>query len=101
MHQSATNAADNLFKAIGFDYFGPFDGHDVNQLVHVFDALKKRKGPRLIHIYTVKGKGFAPAESDQIKYHAISKLNATFARYLNNNLLLLLLPIYPMYHHLH
>ncbi|MFC6052918.1 1-deoxy-D-xylulose-5-phosphate synthase [Acinetobacter sp. Ac_877] len=76
LHASATDAADNLFKAIGFDYFGPFDGHDVNQLVHVFNALKKRKGPRLIHIYTVKGKGFAPAESDQIKYHAISKLNA-------------------------
>ena len=76
LHEAATNAADNLFKAIGFDYFGPFDGHDVNQLVHVFNALKKRKGPRLIHIYTVKGKGFAPAESDQIKYHAISKLNA-------------------------
>ena len=76
LHESATDTADNLFKAIGFDYFGPFDGHDVNQLVHVFNALKKRKGPRLIHIYTVKGKGFAPAESDQIKYHAISKLNA-------------------------
>ena len=76
LHESATDAADNLFKAIGFDYFGPFDGHDVNQLVQVFNALKKRKGPRLIHIYTVKGKGFAPAESDQIKYHAISKLKA-------------------------
>ena len=75
-HSSATNAADNLFKAIGFDYFGPFDGHDVEQLVQVFDALKKRKGPRLVHIYTVKGKGFAPAEADQIKYHAIAKLNA-------------------------
>lgn len=77
LHQSATDAADNLFKAIGFDYFGPFDGHDVEQLVQVFNALKKRKGPRLIHIYTVKGKGFAPAEADQIKYHAISKLNTT------------------------
>ena len=76
LHESATDAADNLFKAIGFDYFGPFDGHDVNQLAQVFNALKKRKGPRLVHIYTVKGKGFAPAESDQIKYHAISKINA-------------------------
>ena len=76
LHSSATDAADNLFKAIGFDYFGPFDGHDVNQLVQVFNALKKRQGPRLIHIYTKKGKGFIPAESDQIKYHAISKINA-------------------------
>ena len=80
LHQSATDAADNLFKAIGFDYFGPFDGHDVEQLVQVFNALKKRKGPRLIHIYTVKGKGFAPAEADQIKYHAISKLNTAPAK---------------------
>ncbi|WP_180115988.1 1-deoxy-D-xylulose-5-phosphate synthase [Acinetobacter sp. YH12140] len=79
LHCAATDAADNLFKAIGFDYFGPFDGHDVEQLTHVFEALKKRKGPRLMHVYTKKGKGFAPAEADQIKYHAISKVNAPAA----------------------
>ena len=79
LHCAATDAADNLFKAIGFDYFGPFDGHDVEQLTHVFEALKKRRGPRLVHVYTKKGKGFAPAEADQIKYHAISKLNAPAA----------------------
>src|SRR5699024_8345716 len=73
------DAADNLFKAIGFDYFGPFDGHDVQQLTQVFQALKKRSGPRLIHIYTKKGKGFEPAEADQIKYHAISKINSAAA----------------------
>lgn len=76
LHQSATDAADNLFKAIGFDYFGPFDGHDVTQLFQVFNALKKRKGPRLVHVYTKKGKGFAPAEADPITYHAIGKINA-------------------------
>ena len=80
LHESATDAADNLFKAIGFDYFGPFDGHDVNQMVQVFNALKQRKGPRLIHIYTVKGKGFAPAEADQIKYHAIGKISAVASK---------------------
>ncbi|MGA8882113.1 MAG: 1-deoxy-D-xylulose-5-phosphate synthase [Acinetobacter sp.] len=78
-HSAATDAADNLFKAIGFDYFGPFDGHDVKQLAQAFQALKKRSGPRLIHVYTKKGKGFAPAEADQIKYHAISKINARAA----------------------
>ncbi|MDQ8935238.1 1-deoxy-D-xylulose-5-phosphate synthase [Acinetobacter rudis] len=77
LHQPATDAADNLFKAIGFDYFGPFDGHDVDQLVNVLTAVKKRKGPRLIHVYTTKGKGFAPAEADQIKYHAIGKSTVT------------------------
>ncbi len=76
LHQSATDAVDNLFKAIGFDYFGPFDGHDVTQLVQVFNALKKRKGPRLVHVYTKKGKGFAPAEADPITYHAIGKISA-------------------------
>ncbi len=79
LHCAATEAADNLFKAIGFDYFGPFDGHDVEQLAQVFNALKKRKGPRLIHVYTKKGKGFAPAEADQIKYHAIGKIHAKAA----------------------
>lgn len=79
LHQSATEAADNLFKAIGFDYFGPFDGHNVKELTQVFEALKKRSGPRLIHVYTKKGKGFAPAEAEQIKYHAISKINAKTA----------------------
>ncbi len=80
LHRAATDAADNLFKAIGFDYFGPFDGHDVDGLAKVFNALKKRKGPRLVHIYTKKGKGFAPAEADQIKYHAINKLSASSAK---------------------
>ena len=77
LHQSATDAADNLFKAIGFDYFGPFDGHNVEQLAQVFHALKKRNGPRLVHVYTKKGKGFAPAEADPITYHAITKITPT------------------------
>ncbi len=77
LHQSATDEPDNLFKAIGFDYFGPFDGHNLDQLQQVFTALKKRKGPRLVHIYTQKGKGFTPAEQDPIKYHAISKLGTS------------------------
>ena len=76
LHQSATDAADNLFKAIGFASFGPFAGHAVTQLVQVFNALKKRKGPRLVHVYTKKGKGFAPAEADPITYHAIGKISA-------------------------
>ena len=73
LHQGATTDPDNLFKAIGFEYYGPFDGHDVQQLVNIFDELKKRKGPRLIHVYTKKGKGFAPAEADPIGFHAIAK----------------------------
>ncbi|WP_426223275.1 1-deoxy-D-xylulose-5-phosphate synthase [Psychrobacter sp. DWR1-2-3] len=67
---------DNLFKAIGFTYFGPFDGHDIPELLRVLSLAKQLKGPVLVHIYTTKGKGFAPAELDPVGYHAISKLPA-------------------------
>jgi 1-deoxy-D-xylulose-5-phosphate synthase len=65
---------DNLFKALGFEYFGPVDGHDLPELLRVLTALKDRPGCRLLHVYTTKGKGFTPAEQDQIGYHAIAKL---------------------------
>lgn len=65
---------DNLFKAIGFTYFGPFDGHNIPELLRVLSLAKQLKGPVLVHIYTTKGKGFAPAELDPVGYHAISKL---------------------------
>ena len=65
---------DNLFKAIGFTYFGPFDGHNVPELLRVLSLAKQVTGPVLVHIYTTKGKGFAPAELDPVGYHAISKL---------------------------
>ena len=60
----------NLFEALGFRYFGPVDGHDVDHIVKIFNDLKKIPGPKLLHCVTVKGKGFAPAEKDQTKWHA-------------------------------
>lgn len=65
---------ENLFKAIGFQYFGPFDGHDVVKLTQVFERTKNLKGAVLVHVHTVKGKGFLPAELDPITYHAIGKI---------------------------
>lgn len=65
---------DNLFKAIGFTYLGPFDGHDLPKLLQVFERAKKIGGAVLIHVHTIKGKGFLPAEADPIGYHAIGKL---------------------------
>lgn len=59
-----------LFEALGFRYFGPIDGHDVNHLVRVMDDLKKIPGPKLLHCVTVKGKGYELAEKDQTKWHA-------------------------------
>lgn len=73
--QPAKESADNLFRAIGFEYFGPVDGHDLPALTRVLAQLKDRKGPRLLHVYTTKGKGFRPAECDPIGYHAISKIS--------------------------
>jgi 1-deoxy-D-xylulose-5-phosphate synthase len=59
-----------LFEQLGFRYAGPVDGHDINALVRTFEGVKKMKGPRLVHVLTKKGKGFAPAEADQVKWHA-------------------------------
>lgn len=66
--------ADNLFKAIGFTYLGPYDGHDLPKLIQVLERAKQLKGAILIHVHTIKGKGFLPAEADPIGYHAIGKL---------------------------
>lgn len=60
----------NLFESLKFRYFGPIDGHDVNHMVKVMNDLKKIPGPKLLHVVTVKGKGYAPAEKDQTKWHA-------------------------------
>ena len=59
-----------LFEALGFRYFGPIDGHDINHLVRVMGDLKDIPGPKLLHCVTVKGKGFDLAEKDQTKWHA-------------------------------
>ncbi|HEY0021922.1 MAG TPA: 1-deoxy-D-xylulose-5-phosphate synthase [Longimicrobium sp.] len=59
-----------LFEELGFRYVGPVDGHDINALVRTFEQVKRMKGPRLVHVLTTKGKGFAPAEADQVKWHA-------------------------------
>ena len=59
-----------LFEELGFRYVGPVDGHDLEQLVHTFKEVRTMEGPRLVHVITTKGKGFAPAEEDQVKWHA-------------------------------
>lgn len=61
-----------LFEAFGFRYIGPVDGHDVVALARQFQRVRKLGGPILLHTLTVKGKGFAPAEADQVKWHAQS-----------------------------
>jgi 1-deoxy-D-xylulose-5-phosphate synthase len=65
----------NLFEALNLRYFGPIDGHDVNHLVKTLEDLKKIKGPKLLHCITKKGKGYAPAEKFQTKWHATGKFD--------------------------
>ncbi len=65
-----------LFENLGFSYIGPIDGHDIHQLLPVLRAAKTRAdGPVLIHCLTVKGKGYAPAETSADKYHGVSKFD--------------------------
>ena len=65
----------NLFESFNFRYFGPVDGHDVRALVTVLRALRRIDGPKLLHVMTVKGKGYWPAEHDQSAWHAPGRFN--------------------------
>ncbi len=60
-----------LFEEFGFNYVGPIDGHDLDALLGTLGNMRKLKGPQLLHVVTRKGKGYAPAESDPVKYHGI------------------------------
>ncbi len=59
-----------IFEELGFRYVGPVDGHDLDALVETFQKVREMEGPRLVHVLTTKGKGFGPAEADQVKWHA-------------------------------
>jgi 1-deoxy-D-xylulose-5-phosphate synthase len=60
-----------LFEELGFNYLGPIDGHDMSTLIRTIRTARDVKGPNLLHIITAKGKGYAPAEKDPVKYHAV------------------------------
>lgn len=60
----------NLFESLNFRYFGPVDGHNLKELVRTLRALREIEGPKLLHVMTVKGKGYLPAEHDQPAWHA-------------------------------
>lgn len=64
-----------LFEELGFSYFGPVDGHDLNTLVPVLQNLRVQKGPRFLHIVTKKGKGYLPAENNPSRYHGVGKFD--------------------------
>jgi 1-deoxy-D-xylulose-5-phosphate synthase len=61
-----------LFESLGFQYVGPIDGHNVAEIIQTLESVKKIEGPTLVHVMTKKGKGYAPAEADPIKYHSVT-----------------------------
>ncbi|MEM1153831.1 MAG: 1-deoxy-D-xylulose-5-phosphate synthase [Pseudomonadota bacterium] len=75
-HMKGMVAPGTMFEELGFHYIGPLDGHDLPQLVRTLENMKDLEGPQFLHIRTVKGKGFEPAENDPVGYHAINKIEA-------------------------
>jgi len=67
---------NNMIKSLNFNYTGPINGHDLENLINELERLKKVKGPKFLHIITTKGKGLQQAEDDQVKYHAPGKFDA-------------------------
>ena len=65
-----TKQGNNIFQGLNIRYFGPADGHDVLELVRIFNEIKDYQGPKVLHIITKKGKGYEPAENDQTTWHA-------------------------------
>ena len=66
---------NNIFTGLNIRYFGPTDGHDVESLVRILSEIKNHRGPKVLHIITKKGKGYAPAENDQTVWHAPGEFN--------------------------
>ena len=75
-HMKGMVAPGTLFEELGFHYIGPLDGHDLPGLVQTLENMKELDGPQFLHIRTMKGKGFEPAELDPVGYHAINKIEA-------------------------
>ena len=69
-----------LFESLGFRYFGPVDGNDLEQMVSTLERLKNLRGPRILHIHTRKGAGYAPAEADPTTWHAPGKFDPETGR---------------------
>ena len=73
--KSALSHQQNIFEGMNIRYFGPFDGHNVKEIVRVLQQLKNMKGPKLLHLHTVKGKGYEPAEKAATIWHAPGKFD--------------------------
>lgn len=73
--KSLISKQQNIFEGLNIRYFGPVDGHDLKGLIRVLENIKDLKGPKILHIHTVKGKGYKPAEESATEWHAPGKFN--------------------------
>ena len=73
--KSAISHQQNIFDGMNIRYFGPFDGHNVKELVRILRQMRDMKGPKLLHLHTQKGHGYAPAEKDVTTWHAPGKFD--------------------------
>ena len=73
--KAALTKQHNIFEGLNIRYFGPIDGHDVDELVRIMSELKKFKGPKVLHVITKKGKGYKPAENSATEWHAPGMFN--------------------------
>ena len=76
-HFKGMLAPGTLFEELGFNYIGPMDGHNLNEMLATLRNLKDLKGPKLLHLITQKGKGFEPAEKNPIGFHALNKIETS------------------------
>ncbi len=79
------NNQQNIFEGFNIRYFGPIDGHDVIELVNTLRQIKDMKGPKLLHLHTIKGKGFKPAEKNPTVFHAPGKYDPETGKRLRDN----------------
>ncbi|HUH39044.1 MAG TPA: 1-deoxy-D-xylulose-5-phosphate synthase [Spongiibacteraceae bacterium] len=79
-HIKGMVAPGTLFEELGWNYIGPIDGHDLPTLLTTIANMRELEGPQLLHVITTKGKGFGPAESDPVGYHAITKIEPAKAK---------------------
>ena len=79
------NNQQNIFEGFNIRYFGPIDGHDIIELVNTLRQIKDMKGPKLLHLHTIKGKGFKPAEKNPTVFHAPGKYDPETGERLKDN----------------
>lgn len=83
--KAALAGQQNIFEGLNIRYFGPYDGHDVKELVRILRQLKNMRGPKLLHLHTIKGKGYEPAEKSATVWHAPGKFDPETGERISEN----------------